>query len=504
MQQHLNAAAGSSATPPTEALLLGTSVPATAGEILERLRGHRLFGVAPEEELAWLAARSEIRRFAAGETLTYKGEPILHMWVLLSGHLAFYTERGSGQGKIMEWFGGDVAGLLPYSRLASSPGFGIAEEPLETLAVHCEHFPEMIHTAPTLTTTCVHAMLERARRFTQEFVQDEKLITLGKLWAGLAHELNNPASAAARSTRLLRGAITASCDAARQLGASHVTDEQLTLIQHVQEQATGSITRLWSALDFSDREDSFEEWLEAHGMSSELTAQLAETALTVSDLDELAATLSPRQLAAAVTWIGSEHAARALTKEIEHATGRIHDMVSSVKRFAYMGSGAGSQEQNIAAGIVDTAAVLGAKFRSRGAELRTEIAPDLPPVRVYGGELNQVWHNLLDNALDALDPERTDRAVAVRAFRKRDKVVVEVVDNGVGIAPGIRGQIFDPFFTTKDVKDGTGLGLDIARRIVLRHNGTIEVDSAPGNTVFRVLLPVSSGAAAETDTPAGA
>jgi signal transduction histidine kinase len=482
--------------PTPETLLLGALVAATPGQIHERLRSHRLFGTAPEAELRWLAARGNIRRFAASETLTYKGEPILHMWVLLSGHLAFYTERGSGRGKIMEWFGGDVAGVLPYSRLTDSPGFGIAEEQVEMLAVHRDNFPEMIAAAPTLTTLCVHAMLERARRFTQEFVQDEKLITLGRLWAGLAHELNNPASAAARSTKLLSAAISAACEAAEQLGASKVSGDQLDLIRRMQEQATGSTTRLWSALDFSDREDSFEEWLDTHGLNSELTAQLAETALTVSDLDELAEGLSGAQLSAAVSWIASEHAARALTQEIRHATERIHDMVASVKRFAYMGRGEGSEEKNITQGIEDTAAVLGAKFRTRGAGLRTELARDLPPVRVYGGELNQVWHNLIDNALDALDPKRDDRAVTVRAFSRRDRVVVEVADNGVGIDPKIRGQIFDPFFTTKDVKNGTGLGLDIARRIVLRHNGTIEVDSRPGGTVFRVLLPISSGAAA--------
>jgi signal transduction histidine kinase len=466
-----------------------------ANELLQRLKKHRALSVAPEAELEWFAERATVEIGEVGHVFVHHGQTVGRMWALLSGRVAFYTPRGSGRGKIIEWFPGDIAGVLPFSRLGAAPGDAIVEEPCEMATLDVEHFPEMIRVAPGITGACVHAMLDRARHFTKEWFQDEKLISLGRLSAGLSHELNNPASAAARSAKLLQSTITAAFEAAQALGAAGLNETQLQLVARVQAECLGEKTRMWSALDFSDREDVFDTWLTGHGLDTELTAPLAETALTTSDLDELATMLSPEQLGAAVRWIASEHGIRNLTKELERAAERIHQLVASVKRYSYMGRDTGAEPVSVVPGLEDTITVLAFKARARKATVRTEFASDLPPVLAFGGELNQVWHNLIDNALDAISEGGT---VTVRACPHRERVAVEVADDGCGISPDIKDRVFDPFFTTKDVGEGSGLGLDIVRRILVRHNGEVEIESEPGSTVFRVLLPVAASAAVST------
>lgn len=458
----------------------------TDSDLISRLVEHRTIGAAPREELEWLASHGSPRAFEAGEVVTAEGEPIDSMWVVLSGHISFYGGRGATRGKIADWYAGDAAGLLPYSRLRISPGEAIAEERTETFQMGREHFPGLLREAPAITTALVHVMLDRARHFTTSYLQDEKMASLGKLSAGLAHELNNPASAAARSAKLLTSSIADACAAARALGAAGLSDEQNAGVMQIQSSSVGDKTRLWSALEFGDREDGFEGWLEEHDVDVDLAPALAETALTAADLDELAQQLTPVQLEAAVRWIAAQHSARVLTIELERSAARIHDLVSAVKRFTWMDRVTVAEPVSIAQGLEDTITVLASKTRARSAVIRAEFAPDLPKVRALGGELNQVWHNLLDNALDAISGGGT---VEVRAFARRDRVVVEIRDDGDGIPAEVRDRIFDPFFTTKGVGLGSGLGLDIVRRIVVRHNGDIEIESKPGCTVFRIVLP---------------
>lgn len=427
--------------------------------------------------------------FEPGEMLLSDGELVHKMWILLSGHVSFHGGRGAVRGKLMDWYGGDIIGMLPYSRLKASPGEAFVEEEIATLAAGEDLFPEMTRVAPAITTVLVHVMLDRAREFTTEYLHDAKMASLGRLSAGLAHELNNPASAAARSAKLLTTSIAEACAAARSLGAVDLTGEQNAAVMDLQKASLGATTRLWSALDFSDREDDFESWLERQGVDGDLAPALAETALTAEDLDEIARQMTSVQLRAVIRWIAAQHSARILTIELERSAARIHDLVSAVKRFTYMDRVTDTEPLSVAQGIEDTITVLASKARSKKAVVRAEFPPDLPKVRALGGELNQVWHNVLDNALDAVSE---GGMVEVRAFSRRDQVVVEIKDNGSGVPAEAKDRIFDPFFTTKGVGQGSGLGLDITRRIVVRHSGDIEMESEPGCTVFRVVLPAAA------------
>jgi signal transduction histidine kinase len=456
--------------------------------MLTRLAEHRSLAGLPREELAWLAANGTPRSFAVGDITTRKGQPEQWLHIVLSGHLAIHTDRGAGSRRIIGWRGGDVCGLMPYSRGGAPPGDTVAEEPTETLAVHRDLIATMIRECPGVTAILVHAMLDRARHFTSSDLHDEKLVSLGKLAAGLAHELNNPASAATRSARLLRESVLELTGAMRALESARLSDDQLERLHAVRTMCATSTASHRSALARADCEEALASWLSAHRMDDAIAASLAETDVTIAALDALAGVISGTLLSAALQSIAAEHAVRTLASDIEVATSRIHGLVAAVKGFTFMDRAPSPEPVDIRKGIADTLVVLGTKAREKAVTINLTLAEDLPSVRGFGGELNQVWANLIDNALDAVTPAGR---IEVAASRDRDRVVVSVTDDGAGIPPEIQGKVFDPFFTTKGVGQGTGLGLGIVLRLTQRHDGEVEFDSRPGRTEFRVSLPVA-------------
>ena len=457
--------------------------------IVDRLASHRTVGSAPRTELEWLARHGELRTYEGGGILVPETDIVRDMLILFNGHAAIYVDRaGTGRRKGLEWFGGDITGILPYSRMTHPPGTSVIEEQTEGLAIHREQFPEMIRECPVVTEIAVHVMLDRARHFTSTDWQDDKLISLGRLAAGLAHELNNPASAVARSSKLLSASLAQCEQCAHQLGAARLSDEQYEKVRTLRE---GSLipmtTGVFSAIERADREDEVLTWLEDHQADTSAAHALAESGVTIDALDDIAESLPADTLDIVLRWIASSYTTRSLTLDIERASSRIYDLVSAVKRFTYMDRATVGEPADITQGITDTIAVLASKAKAKSVTVRLEIPEHLPMVRIYGGELNQVWSNLIENALDAV---AANGEVCVRVKADEKWVTVYVQDNGAGIPPEIQGRIFDPFFTTKPVGEGTGLGLDISRRIVRRHDGTIDVESRPGRTEFRVGLPI--------------
>jgi signal transduction histidine kinase len=457
--------------------------------LVDRLANHRTLGSSPRRELEWLAAHGEFRRYRTGDVLSQRGEFPDLMIIILSGGGAVYIDRGGGRRKWMEWQAGDVTGVLPFSRMNTTVGEPVIERPSDALVLHREQLPEMIRECPTATAAMVHTMLDRVRHFSSTDWQDDKMMSLGRLAAGLSHEINNPASAASRGAKLLDDALTEMDDAASALlgkGLNHVQRAQLDALRRHGSTARGGTQSPMSPIDCADREDEMVTWLEEHHVSSHVAPALVDADIGVEQLEKLARTMPTDCLDPAVRWIAASQASRSLATDVERATTRIYELVSAVKRFTYMDRPTVAELSGIAQALADTVAVLGAKAKSKSVTVTLDVPADLPLVRVFGGELNQVWSNLIENALDAV-AERGKVTVSARA--EGDNVVVRVVDDGCGIVGDAKHRIFDPFFTTKPVGQGTGLGLDIARRIVRRHDGQIEFDSEPGHTEFRVILP---------------
>lgn len=458
-------------------------------DLVDRLAAHRTLRTAPRDELTWLASRGVIRQMHPGQVLTAKGTRPKGLFVVLSGSFNMFVNRGAGPRKIMEWRDGDVAGLLPYSRVAGPPGDSVAQTPSEILELHGDHIRELTVTCYEITAILVHAMIDRARAFTSSDLHDEKMVSLGKLSAGLAHELNNPASAIERSAALLEERLGDSERATRALGTFKLTETQLAVVDAVNEackvrQGPG----VQSPIEQAEREEAIADWLADRGLDITIAETLADTSVTLEALDLLAqAVVEGRTLNAVLRSGASQFSVRSLASEIQDAAMRISSLVTAIKGFTHMDQAVVSGPVDLVQGLRNTVIVLKAKARARSATVVVEAEPGLPRARGFAGELNQVWGNLIDNALDAIpDAGR----IEVTACREDQKVVVRVIDNGAGIPTEIRERIFDPFFTTKPMGQGTGLGLDIVRRLVLHNDGEISVESRPGRTQFRVALPL--------------
>jgi signal transduction histidine kinase len=458
-------------------------------DLVDRLAAHRLVGSAPRSQLEWLAAHGQLRRLEAGELVLAQGAPMHQLYVVFSGRIVVYEERGGAKRKLMEWIGGEVTGIPPFSRATTPPGPTFAEEPTEALVVPREWFRELVHECYELTEIFVHDMLDRARHFTKSNLHDKKMQSLGNLAAGLAHELNNPASAVARSASALPSSLTQAVSSARALGAAGLTETQLAALERFCAAYRIDTTQRHSAIDKADREDLIAGWLSDHGLDDAHAEPLADSSISIAQLDQLAADVGPKALDTAVRYVTANYATRMLTSEIERASSRISDLVAAVKRFTYLDQAGVPKPVNVRQDLDDTLLMLAAKAKKKPATITLEIDGELPPIQGWGGELNQVWANLVDNAIDAAP---SGGHVNVTATHKNDAIVVRIVDNGPGISKEIRDFIFDPFFTTKPPGEGTGLGLDIVRRILQRHSGQIEVNSQPGTTEFVVTLPTNA------------
>jgi len=419
-------------------------------------------------------------------------------YIVLSGRISLRSGRGASIRIVNEMDTGAIGGRLPYSRMPrrpgdpaarAAPGLSVAEEPVEILLIPDTDIREMVAACHEFTALCVHQMVDRTRWFKSDDLQREKMASLGRLSAGLAHELNNPSSAVARSAKELNACRIEVSAASRELGAAGLTDVQLAVVAALETAAEQGPLEADSPLALADREDALGQWCENHGLGLGPVEPLAGTTVGVSDLDAVRAALSPQQLKVALRYVAANVRAERLTREIEDAATRIHTLVDAVKKHTHMDRAPVVEAIPLGSALSDTMTLVRAKASAKAVTLDLTVEPDLPAVQGVVGELNQVWLNLVDNAIDAV-PE--NGCVSVTARRERDAVVVSVIDDGAGVSEDDRGRIFDPFFTTKPVGQGTGLGLDVVQAVVRSHGGSVQMNSRPGRTEFRVSLPAWS------------
>jgi signal transduction histidine kinase len=466
----------------------------TVTDLVEQLAAHTTLGSAPRAELEWIAAHGIMRHLEKNEVLTHANVNIAveGLFILLSGRIAIYVDRGSGTNRVMEWKAGDVTGFLPYSRMSTPPGDTVAQEPSTALLVKREHFPEMIRECQEVTAILVHKMLDRARDFKQKDLIDERLLSLGRLSAGLAHELNNPASAIERSVALLDKRLDEAERAARALGAARLTDAQLGAVDALRSCCmTATVHGVRSPIQQAEREDEISDWLDAHHLPADIATALAESEVTIEALDQFAKAVDGTPLEAVLRWAAAGASVHALASEVQEAAMRISGLVLSIKGFSHMDQATVAESVDLPVGLSNTIDVLKSKARNKSISIAVTVEPNLPKVLGFIGELNQIWANLIDNALDAVSQ---GGHVDITVGREGERVVVHIVDNGTGIAPEIQKHMFEPFFTTKPVGQGTGQGLDIARRLVVHNEGDINVESRPGRTDFSVSLRLADGA----------
>jgi signal transduction histidine kinase len=445
------------------------------------------FADLPDDQITWFISQSEELRLKAGDTYFRQGDPADAMFVILEGQLQMRGELG-GETIIISINPGQVTGTLPFSRMKQFTVSARALTDVRVLRFPASLFPDLIQKMPELTQRLVGLMSDRIREITRIEQQRDRLASLGKLSAGLAHELNNPASAAKRATSQLRDLLKRIRDASHELGRRDLTATQKSEIEKMEASFVQHDEPPPDALTIADLEDQIDSLLRSHGQNDlwQMAADLARKNVKPEALESLFATLDTDTARAALVRIAASLDVATLLNEIESSTSRISDLVGAIKEYTFMDQ-TPVQNVDIVKSLETTLTIMNHKLK-HGVVVRREYQKVPLLVNSFGSELNQIWTNLIDNATDAMDGKGELR---VKTYREDNSVVVEIADNGPGIAPEIQSHIFEPFFTTKGVGKGTGLGLDTVQRIVKKHRGNIQAVSKPGETSFQVRLPLA-------------
>lgn len=482
--------------------------------LLESLRQFPAFETVPDAQLQWLIDRSEEQPLPAHHVINNPGDVVDHLLLVLDGRIVIDSGQNGSGDDIAQFGPHSFLGVLPFSRLREIRNRVITDVPTRVLRLHRDHLRELAQTHYELTQALVQQMTTRVRDYTRQTQQEDKMASLGRLSAGLAHELNNPVSAVVRSADTLKEHLRATPDGFKAIMHLSLTDEQVDSVNEAffskvdRETATGREARSGvpapreaappthrpSLLERTTLEDDVTDWLDDNGIddSVDLAGPLVEFGFTTDDLDGILARIGDDNLAGVVGWLVNNLVTEKLVMDISEASKRISTLVGSIKNYTHMDRGAGKERVPLGEGIRNTLILLDHKLRSKHIAVTLNLPDDLPDVCGWPGELNQVWTNLIDNAIDAL-PDGGQLTITSEPDRRSDRsefVLTKVADNGAGIPEDIQDKIFEPFFTTKEIGKGTGLGLDIVQGVVKHHNGSINVKSKPGETVFSVCLPI--------------
>lgn len=443
------------------------------------------------ETEAWLLEHGIIRQVPAGELLMKEGDPADHLTLVLSGQielmLVHQSDRRMHLQSVLQ--AGSITGLLPYSRLKTATGRATARQDSDIYQLHRSQFRALIIEQPELTEALVHHMTTRVRDFTQQNVQAEKLAALGQMAAGLAHELNNPASALRSLAQELARRLDALAPALACLPAGG-SERVILLLMHFPP-PSASLSGLAKARSRRDLED----WLEidlAMADAPTLASDLSDAGYTKEGLGDICQGLQPEEAYCLLTLQTQILGLKGLATDMGEASQRIFGLVQAVKDFSHMDQAQDAQPVVLADSLATTLRLMAHKFRESHVELENTLTADLPHALARPGELSQVWTNIIDNALYAAAkaPQPPGR-IRIYGSTSGETVSISIEDNGAGIPADVLPRIFEPFYTTKNVGEGTGLGLELVRRIVVGSQGDVKVESKPGCTVFTVILPAA-------------
>ena len=452
-----------------------------------------VFADVPVDELQWFIDNSNHYEVEEGEYLFRTGDKIPGTHVMIHGRMRMINQQANASREIGIFGTREIFGYLPFSRgiNASLSGFMIEKSQLMTFPV--ERMKELIDHHYELTQALVHKMTSRVREYTTALQQDEKMMALGKLSAGLAHELNNPAAAIVRGSNSLLKHLQLAPNTLKKIVSVKMTEAEVDAVNNKFFEVLARKEKpILTLMQRTGMEDELADCLQGHGVdnSQELAENFIEFGFSCDDTDNIASIIPPDDLNAVLNWLNNNLVTERMVIDIREASQRIEKLVSSVKNYTHMDRDRDKQFADIHLGIKNTLTMLEYKMKKGNIRLQEEYDTSLPPVKAYIGELNQVWTNIIDNAIDAMEVNGKGE-LHITTRRDNNCVEVSIADNGPGIPETIQNRIFEPFFTTKQIGKGTGLGLDVVRRIVDQHGGSLKLNSEPGKTSFTISFPIN-------------
>ncbi|MBD0375161.1 MAG: GHKL domain-containing protein [Flavisolibacter sp.] len=448
----------------------------------------------PDEHLQWILDRSEYYEYTDGDLISKYGDSADTMWISLMGKITFYMYINGRQVYYFTFENdnvtGGIGGVMPYSRMKTIPGYSYALGDVKLLRIHKKYFTELEQLNPDFIQRLIGYMTNRAKAFATTQLQYEKVNALGNLAAGIAHEFNNPAAAISEISDELANRISRNYELTKKLLECKMTPQHLqnirTLLEKKENGSVQAVKR--TTLQRIENEDEMEKWLEKNGIAGrEMAETFSEYGFSTQELENIRIDVGAASFTSVIPWLENVISSQKIIKDLADASRRISNLVASIKSHVHMDRTNDLQPTNIHRDIENTLTLLGFKLREKNIKVNKRFCQNMPDVPAYVGELNQVWTNLIDNAIFALEK---NGSLTIETSCDDKNIRVSIIDNGGGIPKEIMSQIFDPFFTTKKMGEGTGIGLDIVNRVVKRHKGDIKVTSEPGRTEFSVCIPL--------------
>ncbi len=447
------------------------------------------FRHVPAEQLQWLVSQGETVEIEKGGFLFKAGEPVITLYIVLDGKMRISSIQSGKQKELRILNPGQVTGYLPYSRATVTPAFCEALKSSRVFKCPADKLKAGFASNYELIEAMVHMMLSRVREFTSIQQQNEKMFALGKLSAGLAHELNNPAAAISRAATLLQIQADRLPHLFRAIADLRIAPEKVEKISNLIIDKVNTEPAALTMMQKADLEDELADWLNDHNLKDTDPEGLAERGFTTVELDALKDCSSPEHLPILLEWVNNYLITHKIADDIHTSSERISDLVGAVKNFTHMDKDSNRQLTDIHVGIRNTLTMLNYKLRKGNITVIEHYDESLPKINAFPGGLNQVWMNIIDNAIDAMEMNGGGHLEITTSYDARF-VKISIKDDGPGIPEDIRQNIFAPFFTTKEMGKGSGLGLDVVSRIMIQHNGEVKVKSEPGSTQFEIRLPV--------------